>query len=59
MLLRSLKFKPTASANYHVAQVLQRQGRKDEARNYLRTALELNPISSLQVQINALMSELN
>jgi Flp pilus assembly protein TadD len=38
---------------------LQRQGRKDEARNYLRTALELQPISSLQAKINALMAELN
>ena len=58
-LLRSLKFRPTASANYHLAQVLQRQGRKDEAKNYLRTALELRPISSLQAKINALMAELN
>lgn len=59
VLLRSLKFRSTASANFHVAQVLQRQGRKDEARNYLRTALELQPISSLQAKINALMAELN
>jgi len=58
VLLRSLRFRPTASANYHIAQVLARQGRKDEARNYLRTALELRPISTLEQKINTLLSEL-
>ncbi len=57
-LMRSLKIAPSASANFHLAQILLEAGQKDEARTYLNAAGDLKPDPVLQKQINALIEKL-
>ncbi|MFO0827857.1 MAG: tetratricopeptide repeat protein [Phycisphaerales bacterium] len=54
----ALRIEPSASANFHLAQVFIDQGRKEDARNCLRAAGDLKPDEALQKKINALIDKL-
>ena len=57
-LLRSLRIRPTALANYHLAEVLASRGAPAQARTALQRALELGPDDPTRASIERLAREL-
>lgn len=56
-LQRSLKFGESASAFFHLAEILAAEGNKEGARTYLRSAGDKGPDPSLQAKINELLEK--
>ncbi|MDZ4830004.1 MAG: tetratricopeptide repeat protein [Phycisphaerae bacterium] len=54
----SLKLSPSASAHFHLAEIMADEGRKDDAKASLRSAGDLNKDPVLQKRINALIEKL-
>lgn len=57
-LMRSLRAGPSASANFHLAQIMLDDNRPEDARRYLQAAGDLKPDPVLQGKINELIQRL-
>lgn len=59
MLLRSLRLRPTALANYHLAEVLASRGNAAQARTAIQRARTLSPSDKIRTDLDALEARLN
>jgi len=59
MLLRSLRLRPTALANYHLAEVLAARGNAAQARTAIQRARTLDPSEKIRTDLDALEARLN